>query len=1158
MVSRFLLTAAIVMIAACPSLLLAQEAEAESLTLAGLRRERQRAQGDKQLTDEQRAAVLEEFDGAIQALESEADLASDIRRHEQEKSSAQREIDSLRRELDRATPEVPRTFSEDAPMAVIDQNLIEERAELAARQRAWRQLQTLAQSRAQRRTEIGQRIGELRHGQEAINDQLLALSQQETRPRLNTARLTRLQAESREHGKEVEALRSELTLLAIRSELLPLRLDRAQRRVAESSVLVAQLEDWALRAKRAEVEKELSALRAQCEAAEEMAPALGELTTETSHLGEQLWGNGGVVVEQEAIARRTTETRQRITEARSLAQTTRRKFEAVHLHGIAAQWWPQIPEDFPSSAELQNSIRERERLIPNIQHDLIVLGERQVETGNIEKEVRSWIDKVRQDDESQVNSELERTVRSLVGRRRELLGELIQQKTVYADSLLELTAANRDLLATTTDLHTYLWERMLFVRSVPGPKIPPLGDISGGIRWLFLNPEWGTVLRGSTASVFTDPWLVLGLGIFLLLLYSRRRVASALVRTGHAKSHGSLDILKALALTVVMSAPVPLILLWFGRFLEAAPESEVARGVSSAFTYTGLAAAGLAFMLNLVQPRGVGTMHLELRSPTAKLVRRELRWLIAVALPLAFVQLAVGEEGLLFHSSPDLRSYSNGLGRTCFILLVMAVVVTVYRIYRFLRGDSSGDRPPGTDMRAVGVRLGLFSLVLVAAAMPALLAALGYYVTGFLLFYKVVVTGALTLLLAVIGALLIRWRLARKNESPSTRIAGVRRTVHFGLGMVWLIGLLVIWFDLVPAFRVLQNIRVWPTIELLEETDEVAGAPSVEGQQPDVGRPVTGSQTVQAPGSQLLTTSPESPEANLATTDIQSSDLRLSNILQMLLMLVFTVILGKNIPALLEFVLHQRTAMEAGVRLAFTTLVRYVIAITGVSLAAASLGLTWQKIQWLVAALTVGLGFGLQEIFANFVAGIIILLDRPIRVGDVVTIGDVGGWVTRMSIRTTVITKWDRSELIVPNKDLITSQVINWTLSNQLTRVELKVGVAYGSDVELVRKVLLEVAHNHPAILKDPPPYVVLMEFGASSVDFELRVYVNYQYGRLTIRDEVQRAIVKAFRENDITIAFPQLDLHVRSGGAEPVLGTPRQLRGPAGQSPRGLQEDDG
>ena len=208
---------------------------------------------------------------------------------------------------------------------------------------------------------------------------------------------------------------------------------------------------------------------------------------------------------------------------------------------------------------------------------------------------------------------------------------------------------------------------------------------------------------------------------------------------------------------------------------------------------------------------------------------------------------------------------------------------------------------------------------------------------------------------------------------------------------------------------------------------------------------------------------------------------------------------------------------------------RYAITIVGVIVAVTLVGLRWSKVQWLVAAITVGLGFGLQEIFANFVSGLIILFERPIRVGDTVTVGDTVGTVTRIRIRATTITDWDRKELVVPNKEFITSRLINWSLSDKILRVILRVGIAYGSDTELAAKLLQKVAQEHPLVLEDPAPIVVFTEFGDNSLNFELRVYIGGVEHYLKVWHGLNMAIDKAFREAKIEIAFPQRDLHLRS-----------------------------
>ena len=179
-----------------------------------------------------------------------------------------------------------------------------------------------------------------------------------------------------------------------------------------------------------------------------------------------------------------------------------------------------------------------------------------------------------------------------------------------------------------------------------------------------------------------------------------------------------------------------------------------------------------------------------------------------------------------------------------------------------------------------------------------------------------------------------------------------------------------------------------------------------------------------------------------------------------------------------------------------------------------------------MAALSVGIGFGLQEIVANFISGLIILFERPIRVGDLVTVADVDGAVTKIRIRATTITNWDRKEYIVPNKEFITGRIMNWTLSNPINRVVISVGIAYGSDTQKARELLLKVAREHPIVLEDPAPIAAFEGFGDNALNFVLRCYFPNFDNWVNNKTEIYMAIDKAFREAGITIAFPQRDIH--------------------------------
>jgi len=252
-----------------------------------------------------------------------------------------------------------------------------------------------------------------------------------------------------------------------------------------------------------------------------------------------------------------------------------------------------------------------------------------------------------------------------------------------------------------------------------------------------------------------------------------------------------------------------------------------------------------------------------------------------------------------------------------------------------------------------------------------------------------------------------------------------------------------------------------------------------------------------------------------------------------LLVVIIMMVATRNIPGVMEIAVLRHLPLDAGSRYAISTISRYIIIGIGLIIALNILGFSWSSLQWLVAALGVGIGFGLQEIVANFISGLILLFERPIRVGDTVTVGGISGTVSRIRIRATTITDWDRKELIIPNKSFITGELVNWTLSDPIIRIIIKVGIAYGSDTALAQKVLETVVNENPFVLKEPNPRVLFLNFGESSLDFEVRVFVRgVEKLMITTRHELHLAIDNAFREHGIEISFPQRDIHLRSARA--------------------------
>jgi potassium efflux system protein len=255
--------------------------------------------------------------------------------------------------------------------------------------------------------------------------------------------------------------------------------------------------------------------------------------------------------------------------------------------------------------------------------------------------------------------------------------------------------------------------------------------------------------------------------------------------------------------------------------------------------------------------------------------------------------------------------------------------------------------------------------------------------------------------------------------------------------------------------------------------------------------------------------------------------LTLSDLLVGVIALLVTLLAAKNLPGVLEITLLQRLPLDAGARYALTTLLQYLIVGIGLVMAFSTIGFQWSSIQWLVAALGVGLGFGLQEIVANFISGIILLFERPIRVGDVVTLDDTTGVVSRIRIRATTIINYDKQEMLIPNKEFITGRVVNWTLTDKVNRVLINVGVAYGSDVNLAMKLMLDAANENANVLDDPAPVATFEAFGDNTLNLVLRSYLGAMENRLATISALHEAINRKFNEAGISIAFPQRDVHL-------------------------------
>ncbi|QOI10779.1 miniconductance mechanosensitive channel MscM [Blochmannia endosymbiont of Colobopsis nipponica] len=244
-----------------------------------------------------------------------------------------------------------------------------------------------------------------------------------------------------------------------------------------------------------------------------------------------------------------------------------------------------------------------------------------------------------------------------------------------------------------------------------------------------------------------------------------------------------------------------------------------------------------------------------------------------------------------------------------------------------------------------------------------------------------------------------------------------------------------------------------------------------------------------------------------------------------ILVFVITIKLVRNLPSLLELILLQRINLTPGTGYAITTLTKYGLMLFGGLIGFSFIGIEWSKLQWLIAALGVGLGFGLQEIFANFISGLMILFEKPIRIGDTVTIQNFTGNITRINTRTTTITDLDNKEIIVPNKEFITKQFTNWSLTNTITRVVLKIPVPLNINTEKITSILLETVKNCPLVLDVPSPEAYLTDLQQGLPIFEIRLYTEKMSYRMPLRHQIHTLILNAYKTHGLELPCPPFQI---------------------------------
>ncbi len=1123
-----------------------------------IRQLRGRAEQSPAITEPLKSQILELCDGALAALQTVVVYQREGAVLQKDRAGVARVVEALRAELAKpeATPELDPSVS--ITVAQSDDALTRERSRLAAYRSALRDAERRVEERAKLRSEIAQRLGSLDQEVEALDDELVTGVERYSNPDLRTA--ARLNALARREMalSEIQKNRASLELLDDRGGLLPLEVDLAQRRVVYSDALVAMMSEQAAQLRREEAQASLAQVRELCQRAAVSVPELAELATETEGYAELLWGRQGVVTLTEAATASLVSTRRHLADLTRIAELSRRKFEAYGQRGSATRWWPDIPADFPKPGAVANTVRRLDSEIPEVSHRLITFEQQRAKTTTLTRTTRTQIQSAYGESPS---NEVATAVRALLAARRDLLDRLIQQYGRYSNVLVEHRGVSQHFTESIDAVQHFLYTHVLWVRSVPRPIIPRPGDLVAAFRWL-VNPTRGEspVAIGSEDGLKVRPVDILFLLGSCLVLVSVRRIGMRLAELADRVEDPERDAFRytveALMLTALLAAPLPVVLYVGSNLLERAGSTTPLTASAGALAMVTLIAAVLEFIRQLFTPRGLAEAHFSWPLKVTRLLHRGLLVPEAVAIPLLYVAIYLAKVGIRLDSPLDLQTYNNSLGRVAFILGLGFLGVTVLLLLRPERKDDVAEHDPPVIWSKVFSKYAFPTAVLVAypliflgAILPAILAIFGFYVTGILLAYQMLRTITFGIAVLVGGGLIHRWRVAsRRNalrdaggktvddgtlKDISAAEAQTRQLFRFVAAAVMTIGLFSIWSDALPLFQMLKRVQMWPRVTLMEPVQTNVLDSVTVGRQQETGQP----DQADAPPPEAAQI-PDAVEgvagdaqAGPAAAD---SPLTLWNLLESILVGFVAFVLARNIPGLLELFLRRRTTIDSGARVAFATLVRYAITIIGLTLVFGLLGISWSKVQWLAAALTFGLGFGLQEIVANFVSGLILLVERPVRVGDVVTIGNLMGKVTRIQIRATTITLWDRSEMIVPNKEFITTKLVNWTLSDSKRRIEIPLRIAYGADLKQVKEILTEIGDRHPDVLEDPAPHALVLGFGEDAIAVELRFVVDFGMG-LRVKDEVQMSIDKAFRKAGIEFALPQRRIQVISGPPLPT-----------------------
>lgn len=697
--------------------------------------------------------------------------------------------------------------------------------------------------------------------------------------------------------------------------------------------------------------------------------------------------------------------------------------------------------------------------------------------------------------------------RRLIREQKDLNQSLISG---YNNVILELTKlkiANSQLATALDNINDAAHRYFFWVADVrPISTLYPI-ELLKDLYHVFFSVNTLSQLASGIGVILTTPqtllFLLLALAWVVIYIRMRQRYNDYLsriaMRVGKVTQDSYTYTLKTVIYSLLMALPIPVLWAVLGYSLQSAWNYPVA----VAFGYGMNAAAPIlwVFMISakFASPNGLFIAHFSWSPKRVNSAMKYYRLSLWIVIPLVLLVMSF--------DAYNNRQFAATVGRFSFILLCFALVFMTNFIHR-------AHVPLYIDKRGSGDNLfsRILWLFLLSAPWLAIGAAcFGYYSTSKVLLGRLEASVIIWFALLLCYFMIRRWmwiqrrrieferakqkrlermaqrnkheeEIAEVNEEPVINLdilsAQSLHLVRSIIVMIALISMILLWSELHSAFAFMDKIQLW--------------------------------------------------SANAVVNGVEVSEsITLGAVFIAILVMVITVQLVKNLPALLELGVLQHLDLTPGTGYAISTVSKYLILMIGCMVAFSFMGIDWGKIQWLIAALGVGLGFGLQEIFANFISGLIILFEKPIRIGDTVTIRELTGTVTKINTRATTIVDWDRKEIVMPNKAFITEQLVNWSLSDAITRVVLTVPATMDADSEHVIAILKHAAHECSYVLDDPEPQVFLVDIQEGIQLYEIRVFASEMIDRMPLRSEIQQLIISGYHAKGLELPFPPLQTNL-------------------------------